>query len=205
MMRLVIEGLMLGLSSGVYCAGTCLVFFMPYLLAEGKSDVVENSKKILFFLSGRLLAYIAFAFIMGLLKSASPNIFTAKFSHISLIIVSLLLLVYALINASPDWSLCKLFIRRFNLMRIPFFLGFFTGLNPCLPFIVGVARLLTLNSILGGVVMFIAFFLGTSVYMIPLIFVSYLNRLERLKTIGLILAMLSGIWFLFVGISGLIG
>jgi hypothetical protein len=53
------------------------------------------------------------------------------------------------------------------------------------------------------VILFIAFFFGTSVYMIPLVFVSYVNKSERIKRIGLMVAMISGIWFLFVGMSGL--
>jgi len=51
--------------------------------------------------------------------------------------------------------------------------------------------------------LFIAFFLGTSSYMIPLVFVSYLNKNERIKQIGIMLALLSSIWFLFTGIAGL--
>jgi sulfite exporter TauE/SafE len=90
-----------------------------------------------------------------------------------------------------------------SLLRIPFFLGVFSGLNPCPPFLVGVARLLTLNNVLGGVVLFIAFFLGTSVYMAPLLFVSLFNKSARIKQIGLMVGLLSGIWFLFVGITGL--
>jgi len=204
MIRIIFEGVMLGVSAGVYCAGTCLVFFMPYLLVEGEQKISDNLKKISLFMLGRLIAYISFALIMGLVMSANRNIFTAKFSHISLIIASLVMLAYALAHNFSGSQVCGPFLRRFSLMRIPFLLGLFTGLNPCPPFLVGVARLSTINDILRGVVLFSAFFLGTSVYMIPLAFVSYLNRSERVRRIGVIIAMLSGIWFLFIGISGLL-
>jgi len=39
--------------------------------------------------------------------------------------------------------------------------------------------------------------------MIPLVFVSYFNKSERIKQIGIMVALLSSIWFLFVGITGL--
>ena len=52
-------------------------------------------------------------------------------------------------------------------------------------------------------ILFIAFFLGTSVYMIPLAFVSYINKSVRIRQISLMVALLSGAWFLYVGISGL--
>lgn len=204
MIQIILEGLLLGVSAGIYCLGACLVFFTPYLLVEGKQRVSENLRKISLFILGRLIAYIVFALIMGFIGSSYKNIFTARFSYISLIVASSLMLAYSFAHNFRDTKFCAPFIKRFSLMRIPFFLGIFTGLNPCPPFLVGAARLWTLNNILGGVMLFVAFFLGTSVYMIPLIFVSYLNKSERIKQIGLMVALLSGAWFLFVGISGLI-
>ncbi len=203
-MRIILEGLILGLSAGIYCLGACFMFFIPYLLVEGKQRVWENLRKVLSFMMGRFIAYIGFALIMGFLGSAYQNVLTAKFSYICLIVASSFMLIYALSHSFSDSGFCAPLIRRFSLMRVPFFLGLFTGLNPCPPFLVGVARLWTLNNIIGGVVLFIAFFLGTSVYMIPLIFVSYLNNeKERIKQIGLMISLLSSIWFLFVGVAGL--
>ncbi len=204
MIRIIFEGLILGLSSGGYCVGACLVFFMPYLLVEGKQRLFENLMKIFLFMSGRLIAYISFALIMGFIGITHRDILTVKFSNWCLIIASLLMLIYTLTHNFSDSKFCRPFIQRFSLLRIPFFLGFFSGLNPCPPFLVGLTRILTLHSVFEGVILFAAFFLGTSVYMIPLIFVSYLNRMERVKQIGLIVALLSSLWFLFVGIAGII-
>jgi len=204
MIRIFFEGLILGLSAGIYCIGACLIFFMPYLLVEGARKVFENLKKILSFLLGRLIAYIAFALIVSFIGLLYQNIFTTRFSHICLIAASLLMLIYSLAYNFKDSGFCAGRVKGFGLMRIPFFLGLFTGLNPCPPFLVGAARLWTLDNIPGGVIFFVAFFLGTSVYMIPLIFISYLNKSERIKRIGLMVALISSLWFLFVGISGLI-
>ena len=203
MTRIILEGLTLGLSSGIYCAGACLAFFAPYLLAEGRQKISENIKKIASFMLGRLIAYIAFALIMGFIGSSYRSIFTSRFSYLCLIAASSLMLVYALGNKFKDTVSCAPFIGRFSMMRMPFFLGLFTGLNPCPPFLVGAARLWTLDNIAGGVILFIAFFLGTSVYMIPLAFVSYINKSVRIRQISLMVALLSGAWFLYVGISGL--
>jgi len=203
MTRVILEGLMLGLSSGIYCVGSCLVFFTPYLLVEGKQKVFENLGKILLFMVGRLIAYIAFALIIGFIGSSYQSLFTNRFSNICLIAAAALMLIYTLGHSFRDFGFCAFFIRHFRLIRIPFFLGLFTGLNPCPPFLVGIGRLLTLNNIFAGVVLFIAFFLGTSVYMLPLLFVSRLNKNARIKQIGIMLALVSSIWFLFAGIAGL--
>lgn len=203
MTRIILEGLTLGLSSGIYCIGSCLVFFMPYLLVEGRKGISENLKKVFSFMTGRLAAYIIFALAAGFIGSLYRNIFTVRLSHICLIAASLLMLGYSLAHNFKGHAFCGSLAGRFSLMRIPFFLGFLTGLNPCPPFLVGAARLWTLNDIPGGVMLFVAFFLGTSVYMIPLIFIPYLNRSERIKRIGVMVALLSSLWFLFAGISGL--
>jgi len=204
MIQIILEGLMLGISAGVYCVGSCLAFFMPYLLAEGKQKVAQNLKQIVLFLLGRLIAYISFALIMGLLGQFYQGVITPFFSHVSLIIVSFLMLVYAFTRNFAEAKWCGFFTSRLKLTRIPFLLGLFSGLSPCLPFLAGLSRLLTLKSIILGVILFLGFFAGTSVYTLPLVFVSFLNRLERVKRIGEIIVFLSGIWFLFVGIAGLI-
>lgn len=204
MTQIILEGLMLGISAGVYCLGSCLMFFMPYLLAEAKTKVTQNLKKIALFLLGRLIAYVSFAFLMGLLSQFFQGVVTPVFSNVSLILVSLLMLAYAFTRNFTEAKWCVNLTCRLKLTQIPFLLGFFSGLNPCLPFLAGVSRLWTLKSVFLGVILFIGFFAGTAVYTLPLVFVSYLNRLERIKRIGEIIVLLSGIWFLFVGITGLI-
>lgn len=204
MIRIILEGLLLGLSAGLYCAGTCLVFFMPYLVVEGRQKIFENLKKISSFMLGRLVAYIAFALIVGFIGTSYRNILTARFSYICLVAASLFMFFYSLAHNFMGSGFCAPFVRRFSLMRIPFFFGLLTGLNPCPPFLVGAARLWTLKGALAGVILFIAFFIGTSVYMIPLVFVHYLTRSERVKRIGLMVALLSSAWFFFVGVWGLI-
>jgi sulfite exporter TauE/SafE len=204
MIRIILEGFTLGLSAGIYCVGACFVFFVPYLLVEGKQKIFENLRKIASFMLGRFIAYVAFALIMGFIKSSYQGIFISRFSYICLIAASSLMLAYSLGHNFKDSGFCARLVDRFSLIRIPFVLGLFTGLNPCPPFLVGATRLWTLHSTLGGVILFIAFFAGTSVYMIPLVFVPYLNKSERIKQIGVMTALLSSLWFLSVGIYGLI-
>lgn len=202
MLNIIIEGLLLGLSTGVACLGVCLVFFMPYLLVEGKQSVVDNLRNILFFMLGRLISYIGFALFMGFLATRHKPM-PARFSYFSLIIISCLMLIYALTQNFRESGFCRRLIRHFSSVRMPFVLGLLLGLSPCVPFLAGVLRIWTLQSVYKSVILFFAFFLGTSVYMIPLIFTSFLNRIERVKRIGLIMAFISGAWFLFEGILGL--
>ncbi len=203
MIRIIIEGFMLGLSVGFYCVGVCLVFFMPYLLTEGKQKLRENIREILLFMLGRLIAYTGFGLAAGILGETYRDVVSVKVSYWGLTLISLLMLFYALTHNFADTKFCKPFVHRFSLLRIPFFLGIFSGLNPCPPFLVGVVRVFLLHNVVSGVILFVAFFLGTSVYMIPLVFASFLNQSKRIRQIGATIALLSSLWFLFVGISGL--
>jgi sulfite exporter TauE/SafE len=204
MIQAAFEGLLLGLSTGAYCIGTCLVFFMPYLLAEGRKRLFENLQSILSFMLGRLLSYISFALLISFLGMRYRDIFTNKFSYIGLIIVSSLMLIYALTRNFGELKFCQRLLHHFSSRGMPFVLGMLSGLHPCMPFLAGALRLWELKSLLLGLILFLAFFLGTSVYMVPLLFISYLNRIERLKQIGLMMVFLSGLWFLWIGILGVI-
>lgn len=202
MVQVIFEGLLLGLSSGAYCIGTCLVFFIPYIISQNE-PLNKNIKTVLFFMSGRLVSYVGFAALIGLLGENFSGLIPPKLSHISLITVSLLMLFYAVIQNFKGLKFCRIILPHFDTKRMPFILGVFLGLNPCIPFLAGAVRIWTLHDLFLGIVLFLAFFIGASVYILPLFFAYYLNRIERVRTIGLILTLLCGIWFLFVGITGL--
>jgi len=203
-MQIILEGLLLGLSTGAYCMGTCMVFFMPYLMAEGKTNIIENTKRVFLFMLGRLVAYLGFALLIGFLGAEFKGAFPARLSHVGLIVVSLMMLVYAVTRNFKESKHCQGIAKTLDSRRIPFILGLLLGLNPCMPFLVGAARVWTLGNVYLGVVLFGAFFLGTSVYVIPLIFVSYLNQSERIRHIGLLMIFIASIYFLIMGVLGLI-
>jgi hypothetical protein len=57
---------------------------------------------------------------------------------------------------------------------------------------------------LGGVLLFIAFFLGTSLYMLPLTFVGLLSRYEQIREVARLTAIIVGVVFLLMGIGYLL-
>ena len=54
------QGFWLGLSTGPYCFAACAPCLLPYLSAEGRSDLGANLRLLARFLAGRLLAYFLF-------------------------------------------------------------------------------------------------------------------------------------------------
>lgn len=202
--QIITEGFILGLSTGIYCLSACGPFFVPYLLAEGKGKIKTNLGFILEFMFGRLIAYLLFALVVGFLGTHYRTVIPPKLFSLALIFSSLLLIAYALTKNLPRWRFCGWLTSHFPVTRMPFSLGFLIGFNVCPPFLVGLTRLLELNNIMGGLLFFLSFFLGTSLYMLPLILLGPLATwIERLRSIASLTALLSGIWFLVNGIFAL--
>ncbi|HID64084.1 MAG TPA: sulfite exporter TauE/SafE family protein, partial [Anaerolineae bacterium] len=118
---------------------------------------------------------------------------------LSLMGLSLLLVLYALAQSLPRPGLCR-FVKGHS-ARMPPVLGFLTGLNPCPPFLLAAARVLKGADPLGGVLLFVAFFAGTSLYMLPLAFVGLLSRYEQIREVARLTAIIVGVVFLLMGIS----
>ena len=115
----------------------------------------------------------------------------------------LLMLLYALVQNAPHLSVCARLSRSFAVARLPFLLGFLVGVNLCPPFMAGLLRLLTLSSVSGCVAYFAAFFVGTTVYMLPLAASAPLARSQRLRAVAAIASAFSGVWFVGLGLSRL--
>jgi hypothetical protein len=54
---------------------------------------------------------------------------------------------------------------------------------------------------LGGVLLFVAFFVGTSLYMLPMAFVGLLSKYEQIREIARLTAIIVGVVFLLMGIG----
>ena len=202
--EVVTEGFILGLSTGIYCLSACGPFVVPYLLSEGKGKIKGNLGFILEFMLGRLIAYLLFSLVMSFLGIHYQTIIPPQLISIALVLSSLLLITYALTKNLPQWRFCKWLNFYTPISRVPFFLGFLIGFNICPPFLIGLMRLLELGNIKLGVLFFLSFFSGTSIYMWPLILLGPLATwIDRLRSIASLAALISGCWFFINGIFGL--
>lgn len=198
MLGLAAEGFSLGLSTGLYCLGACAPLFVPYLLAESRGW----SRQVFVlaqFMAGRLAAYLLFGAAAGWAGARfqgppfwaeGPGIFLS----------GLALLLFGLAQNAPRLRACLPPSFTKTLGGIPFLLGFLLGINICPPFIAGLIRLFALKSAALGALYFAAFFAGTTLYMLPLAATVPLSRLARLKNIAAVASLLSGLWFMSLGL-----
>lgn len=202
MSQLIAEGWLLGLSTGPYCLGACAPFLIPYMFAEGRSTWRDNLRILIEFMAGRFVAYALFGALVGWVGALLRPHVTARMTGIALGVTATVMVVYALNRSLPQWKICGPFVSRRWARRAPFFLGFLIGINVCPPFLVAIARLVQVGQVGSGVIFFLSFFVGTSLYILPLMGISPLTKIERLQFVGMLSAILTSSWFLFRAIIG---
>lgn len=195
-----LTGFLTGLSVGVYCLGICLPIFIPILLSK-KRKTKESFWLILEFSLGRLLGYLLFGFIVGYLGVAIQSSVVHQIIRLSTALMGLFMLGYSL--GLVGWwghKACRTF---FHQVKTPLFLGFLTGLNVCPPFLASLTYVFNLKSALLGAFYFLFFFLGTSVYIVPLALLGVFSKQTIFQKIARISGILVGIYFLLSGLNAL--
>lgn len=202
MLKYIVEPFLLGITMGGYCAVSCFPFLLPYLLAGSKNKFSRKLYVFGQFLLGRLASYILFAVVVSFLAISSGPLLSLRINSILMIIASLLMIIFSLINTKIPF--CQ--IKKLGAVSqgFPVITGFILGLNLCPPFLVALVNILEMKSILYSCAYFFFLFLGTTVYLLPVVLVSATLNSDFFRRIGTYLGILVGIWFLIQGITGLL-
>lgn len=192
-----LAGFSTGLSVGVYCLGVCLPVFIPLILAERKN--LKSSFLItLEFSLGRLLGYLLFGAIVGYLGVAIQSQLIHQIINVAMMLSGGLLVGYSL--GLLKWG--KACSPYFKLFHFPFLFGFLTGLNVCPPFLASLAYIFNLKSVINSIFYFLMFFLGTSLYIIPLGFLGFFSKKGRLQKIARLSGIFAGLYFIYTALRG---
>jgi hypothetical protein len=118
------------------------------------------------------------------------------------------LLVAVLRRKAPSGA-CAFEGARAVLNRRPAFLpigmGFLAGLKICPPLLLAFTDAASMDTLVGSLVFFLAFFLGTSVYFIPIPFLGVFRRVSALQIVGKFAAVIVALYYLGAGILLLAG
>lgn len=205
-----IEGFFLGLSTGMVCLAYCGPVLVPYLLGEA-GRVRRNIFSVSLFLGGRLLAYLMTGLIAGLAGSRllQPSEARSYYMAVAFLVLSVMLVFYGF-NRFGEVCLGKTRSRKMSRIRekwpdiFPLTGGFLTGINLCPPFLLAITRAVDSGKVGAGILFFFMFFLGTSVYFIPMLFLGILRRQQVLKIIGKFAAIIAGFFYFYAGLRLLI-
>ena len=201
------EGILLGLGTGSVCLAYCGPVVIPFLLGENK-NIGTNFIYISLFLTGRLAAYIVIGIIAGIagVLFFQPSGLKDVIIGISYILLSILLVVYGFYRikgvclGEVQTKVSEKYGGKTPYL-VPVIGGIFTGLNICPPFILAIAQAVATHHVFNSVLFFIMFFIGTSLYFIPLPFIGIFNKQNVLRIIGKFASILAGLLYLYKGIT----
>lgn len=196
MFKTLIEGFMLGLSTGTLCLATCAPIYLPYLISEDHS-LKKSFLKVLEISSGRFIAYLIFGALAGWMGSYLPHQQRTLFTGISYILLSVFLVVNVLRTHKAEKQ-CRI-PKWTKFTQSAFMLGIVTGVNFCPSFLIALTKSFDLGGALGGILLFLGFFVGTTIFLIPLAFGGLLTSISKVKLIARYASILIAIWFIWQG------
>jgi sulfite exporter TauE/SafE len=200
------ESLILGLSSGSACLATCGMVMFPYLMS-GSAGVKRIAIDLTLFLLTRFTVYFILAtlawyfgqtiFINPFVRNIVPGI---------LYIVFAVMLVWYSISKSRKPDCPAKIVRTVNNRRlIPVLLGLVNSLGFCPALFIILTKGATEGTILQSYLAFLAFFIGSSLWFLPLPLAGKIRKKEVLKNIGILATGLAGIIFMIKGLTNIIG
>lgn len=200
------EAFVLGLSSGPACIASCGPVLVPTLLAE-HSGMRLSARYLSTFLGARFLGYLLFAAVawqIGVLAALppAPRLFVMGVVHVLLAGV-LLWYAYSVghahSRACPGSELVTIGVAKKRGVSGPAALGFLTGLSLCPPFVIAGVRASQLDSVAAALLFFAVFFVGTSIWFLPLVSLGCLRRNEAVTTVARMAMVLIAVYYLFLG------
>lgn len=199
------RGFLLGLANGTSCLTLCAPVLVPYLLHEG--DNVRRSLVTLGkFLAGRLLGYLVF----GLLAWAVGGILSSAGGYQALLIggtyvgLSAFLLIAVFRRKQPASGGCAVseaqaWFRRWPAF-IPAAMGLLAGLKVCPPLLLAFTDAASNGTLGGSLLLFATFFVGTSLYFLPLPLLGAFHRIPDLRIVGKFAAVIVALYYLVSGV-----
>lgn len=197
---LVSRALVLGLSTGLFCAGFCVPLVGPLLLADDKGGMRRSAARIGLFLCGRLVAYLLFGLVFGALGNMVSRVSPVRAVLLPVLYAGLgvLMIAYGAVQSFPHWGLCRAVSPKLRSGWYIAAVGFLAGINICPPFLLAATTVMDIGGALKGALFFFVFFVATSVYLLPLFFAGLVNRFASVRFAARIAAVAAGIYFVFL-------
>jgi hypothetical protein len=200
------DSFILGLSSGSACLVTCGMVMFPYLMA-GSAGVRKIAVDLSVFLLTRLVIYFflaTLAWYFGQALFSSPVLRTFV-PGILYIVFAGMLVWYSIGRNRKKECPVKIVTTVENKRLIPFFLGLINTLGFCPALLLVITKGAVQGTIAQSYLAFLAFFVGSSLWFLPLPFAGKFRKKKVFETIGILATGLAGTIFIIKGITILIG
>ncbi len=200
-MGLFFEGILLGLSLGVTCIATCAPVYAPILMQRARGVGLALAA-VLLMSAGRFLSYAAVGIIVGAAGSAAAETLPiATITALSYFFIAAFLTYTALVHGRAEkHGGCQQGLIA-KTAGNPFLAGIVTGFSVCPPFLGAIIRGFDAGGAVGGMLLFIGFFAGTTSYFLPMIFLPLIARHRIIRIIGIFFSLVAALWFTLLGLD----
>jgi hypothetical protein len=200
------DSLILGLSSGSACLATCGMVMFPYLMA-GSAGVKRIAFDLSLFLLTRLVIYFILATLAWYFGQAIfSNPVVRNIVPGILYIVFAIMLVWYSISKNRNPNCPAEIVKTVNNHRlVPILLGIVNSLGFCPALFIILTKGATQGTLVRSYIAFLAFFIGSSLWFLPLPLAGKIRKKEVLTNIGILATGLAGIIFMIKGLTNLIG
>ena len=192
------EAFLLGVSTGWYCLASCGMYLLPFLFGE-ETKSRQNAFLIILFMSGRLLVYLLLGIISGSAGYLITETHYPLFFRISPFLnigIGLILLCGGIFRSFSSVKLCQTVKRVYKPSVNAFLFGIFAGLSICPPLIAAVAGAFQSHSLYSGLLYFLFFYFGTSIFFAPLFGIKLLpDKTATLRYIARIVMVMMALYF----------
>jgi sulfite exporter TauE/SafE len=192
-----VEGLLLGLATGPICLATCGPVYAPYLMQKSHSTL-RSIITLLQISAGRFVTYLVIGLSAGALGTQIATLPKVWLTVASYVLFSVVLIISSIRTGKCDVGCHLAGWTRFA--EVPFILGMATGLSFCPSFLLAVTKAVDHGGLFAGAFLFGAFFIGTTIYFIPIVLFGVIGKTYRLRMIGRIASFAVALWFLFQAI-----
>lgn len=196
---MIIRGIVLGFSAGIFCIGFCYPVLAPLMLSKQEAGFKSSVISLAVFILGRLVAYLLFGAVFGLVGGMISSLptFRSVILPIAYLVLGILMILYGLVTSFPHCSVCRSFDKYFQNRKSNLIFGFLTGINICPPFLLAITTATDLGKPWYGIVFFFFFFLATTVYLLPFLFSGFINKFKDIRIAARVVAVISGLWFIY--------
>lgn len=201
-MNFLFEGLLLGLTLGTTCLVTCAPVYGSLIMSA--ENTISSGVRTVFIISlGRFISYAVFGLLTGLAGSLiGDSERRDTLIAVSYIAVALYLTYSAFIQNRKEKGCCPA-SRYAAVAGNPFLIGLLTGISVCPSFLGAITKGIDTGGPLGGMLLFTGFFFGTTVYLLPLSFLSYFTKRSLFRYVGIFASLAVAVWFIYEGSSKL--
>lgn len=197
----ILEGFGLGISLGITCLATCGWVYAPFLM-ERERSWIKSLTTVLEISVGRFLMYVVFGAAAGALGYHIAEINRSWFTAVAYLSFSVLLFISAFRSHRREKG-CGV-ARWSRFADNPFLLGIVTGISFCPSFLIALTRAVDLSGMLSGMLLFIGFFFGTNLFLLPLAAFGFMGSERIFRRIAQIAAVGVSLWFISLAIITLI-